>query len=77
MKIISTVFPKSYCLGQMGHFGSENAAPSNFINGLTSNFDFWNEDMLEWQEQGVLMGFLKKLFLGKWAILGPENGASS
>ena len=42
-----------------------------FINGLTSDFGLWYVDRHECKEQGVLLGFQKKIFfLGKWAILG-------
>ena len=43
---ILTVLPKCPCFRQMGRFGSENA-PSYFINGLTSSFEFWNLNMHE------------------------------
>ena len=61
----------------MGNFVSENAAPSYFINGLTSNFDFWNVDRHEWKEQDVLMGFLERIFSRRLGHFGPQNGASS
>ena len=47
MNIILAVFLKIFLFGTIGNFGSENIALSYFINGLSSNFNFWNVDMHE------------------------------
>ena len=47
------------------------------INGLTSYFDFLNVDGREWKEQGLLMGFPKKINLGQIGYFVPENDSSS
>ena len=44
-----------------------------FINRLISEFDFWHVDRHERKKQGLLIGFLKKLF----GQIGPKNGTSS
>ena len=48
-----------------------------FLNGLISEFDFWNVNKHEWKEQGLLTGFLKKFLFGQKDHTGPKNYTSS
>ena len=47
------------------------------INGSISGYDFWNVDIHEWKEQGLLTGFLKNYLSEKWAHFGSKNGTST
>ena len=48
-----------------------------FINKLISDFDFWHVDRHKWKEQGISIGFLKKLSFRQMGQFVPKNGASS
>ena len=48
-----------------------------FINRWIPDFDLWHVDRLEWKEQGLLTGFLKKFSFGQMGYFGPKNDASS
>ena len=48
-----------------------------FINRWISDFDFWHVDKLEWKEQGLLTGFMKKFSFRQMGYFEPKTDVSS